>query len=91
MSRRGRNLAIQVYADHAQADGLIGEFAGLGGRIDARASGLTVFTVPVEAGFPRVESALRRFVAAHPDAEWYFGNVYAADGVTPLNWWLDRH
>ena len=24
---------------------------------------------------------------AKPASEWYFGNVYADDGVTPLGWW----
>jgi hypothetical protein len=85
---RGRNLAVQVYADHEEIGELISNFSTFGGRVDSRARGVTVFTVPVEVGFPCVESLLRRFVLEHPGAEWYYGNVYAADGITPLNWWV---
>jgi hypothetical protein len=89
VQRRGGNLAVQVYSADGQAPELIGEFAGLGAQVDSRARGLTVLTVPVAVGFPRVEAVLRAYVAAHPGVEWYFGNVYADDGVTPLNWWMD--
>ena len=27
--------------------------------------------------------------AEFPGVEWFFGNVYDEDGVTPLEWWLD--
>ena len=49
---RGGNLAIQVFGPHDEADLLAAEMAVLGGGIDARAPELTVFTVPVSAGFP---------------------------------------
>jgi hypothetical protein len=27
----------------------------------------------------------------YPGCQWIYGNVYdPADGVTPLNWWLDK-
>jgi hypothetical protein len=34
-----------------------------------------------------LEEKLNRAVEGSPGAEWYYGNVYADDGVTPLNWW----
>lgn len=46
-----------------------------------------MFTVPVRAGFERIERVMADAVASHPDCEWYFGNVYAEDGVTQLGWW----
>jgi len=49
-----------------------------------------VFTVPVGAGFPKIEAIFNDLVAAHPEMEWLFGNVYdPGDGVTPLNWWVE--
>jgi hypothetical protein len=38
-----------------------------------------------------IEFVFIEFVAAHPGTEWMFGNVYdPRDGVTPLNWWVQR-
>ncbi len=42
------------------------------------------FTVPVKAGFPAVEAAMREVVGD----EWYFSNVYDLATNQPLNWWL---
>jgi hypothetical protein len=86
---RGRNLAIQVYGPHELADEVVTDVWALGGSLDGRAKGLTVFTIPVDATFPRVEAIFDGLAARHPEVEWYFGNVYdETDGVTPLNWWL---
>jgi hypothetical protein len=60
---------------------------GLGGSLDGRADNLTVYTIPVSAGFTQVERVFNDLLSRHTDVEWYFGNVYDADGVTPLNWW----
>jgi hypothetical protein len=87
VTSRGGNLAVQVYSPHEDADSLLPEVERLGGTLDARASGLTVFTLPVSVGFAKVEEVFRKFVENHPGAEWYFANVYADDGVTPLGWW----
>lgn len=84
---RGGNVAVQLFGEHEWGDELASELAPYGARIDARAPRLTVLTVPVRVGFPAVESALAEWSGRHPAAEWYYGNVYAADGMTPLNWW----
>jgi hypothetical protein len=85
---RGRNLAVQVHAPPEVADELVDPIGKLGGVMHGREGPLTVFTVPVAVGFPAVERVLRDLVRRHPEAEWYYGNVYdPADGVTPLNWW----
>jgi len=61
----------------------------LGGTLEGSAheDRVFIFTLPVTATFSAVEAVFNRFVEQHPESEWYFGNVYAADGVTPLGWW----
>ena len=85
---RGGNLAVQVYGDHSLADEVVADVWTLGGALDGRAPGATVFTIPVTAGFQSVERVFNELTARHPEMEWYFGNVYdPRDGVTPLLWW----
>ena len=84
---RGGNLAVQVYVPHEHLDRWSSQLRDLGGRVDGRAPGVSVVTVPVSAGFQAVEKLVTEIVQSVPDGEWYFGNVYADDGETPLNWW----
>lgn len=88
--RRGRNLAVQLYGAHSSADELAAKLAPYGARIDARARRLTVLTVPVAIGFPILEGFLNDWSHDVPDGQWFYGNVYDVDGVTPLNWWLGK-
>jgi len=89
---RGGNLNVQMYAPHGSTvdvDSLQERVGLLGGRLDGQAKNLAIFTVPVSVGFHAVEDVLNEYVASHPGAEWYYGNVYdPVDGVTPLNWWV---
>ena len=89
--RRAGNLTVWLYpgAAVAEARGLAGEVAALGGVLEGSVPGerILIFTVPVAASFPAVEAVFDRFVERHPSAEWRYGNVYADDGVTPLGWW----
>lgn len=39
------------------------------------------------AGFGAIEAIANGFVRDHPQAGWYYGNIYEADGVTPIDWW----
>jgi len=55
---RGGNLSIHVYRPHGVADQALDYVRRLGGSLDGRARGLTVFTVPVSAGFAAVERCL---------------------------------
>jgi len=91
VTRRGGNLAVQVFATEPVAPfrtELAGRVARLGGTLDGAIERGLTFTVPVAAGFPAVEAVFAAWVAEHPGWEWYFGNVYdPADGVTPLGWW----
>jgi hypothetical protein len=93
--RRSGNIAIQIFVERdvahveKQASALLGP---LGASLDGKCPGQLVFTVPVAVGFPRIEAALDEAIARCASAaEWYFGNVYdPADGVTPLDWWLEE-
>jgi hypothetical protein len=80
---RGGNLAIQVFGAAPVVIARLREaVTGLGGVLDGQDLKAAVFTVPVGAGFPAVE---RLFDTSQ--VEWYYGNVYEADGVTPIGWW----
>ena len=78
---------MQVYGSHDVVDEVTKDVWELGGSLDGRADNLTVYTIPVTAGFAQVEQVFNGLIDRHPDVEWYFGNVYADDGVTPLGWW----
>jgi hypothetical protein len=67
----------------------------LGGRLDGEAAGsnnsMLVITFPVRAGFAAIEKLMAKAKTISPGCEWSYGNVYdLKDGVTPLNWWLQR-
>ena len=85
--RRGGNLAVQVFGPPEVIEEVTKDVWALGGSLEGRTDKLTVFTVPVRAGFAAVERVFEDLVARHPEVEWYYGNVYADDGVTPLDWW----
>src|SRR2546421_11970821 len=76
---RGGNVAVHVSAPpgvDAEVDRLRGTFEELGGWCDGKAwtrdrSTLTVFTIPVRAGFAAIESALAAYRDRVPGGEWY--------------------
>ena len=73
------------------AEGLVRRVAELGGVLDGQIERGMVFTIPIAAGFPAIESVFNEFVSSHPGTEWLFSNVYdPRDGVTPLNWWVQE-
>jgi hypothetical protein len=88
--RRGGNFCVQVFA----LDGLARvevdateALTPLGGWLDGSAAKERVFTVPAAATMERITSAMDGVQSRHPKMEWYYGNAFADDGVTPLNWW----
>ncbi|GGS48917.1 DUF4265 domain-containing protein [Actinokineospora fastidiosa] len=95
---RGGNIAVHVSAPaEAAADlsSLRAAVERMGGRCDGvgwtrdRTASLTVFTIPLSAGWSAIESAMNAYQARVPTGEWYYVNVYdPADDTTPLNWWL---
>lgn len=91
VTRRGGNLAVQVFSSHPVAplrDELAAQVSRLGGALDGAVEQGLAFTIPVSAGFAAVEAVFNTWVAEHPGWVWYFGNVYdPADGITPLGWW----
>jgi hypothetical protein len=91
---RGGNIAIQMFSDHPvnRAEPLVSaELAQIGARLDGRMTKQLVYTISAKVGFPEIERTLKDVATKFPLIEWYYGNVYdPVDGVTPLNWWLDR-
>jgi len=96
VSRSG-NIAIQFFKksveESRRADlkgHLVEAFARIGGWLDGESPSMLVFTVSVGVGFPSIEREISRVASHHPTLEWTYGNVYGADGKTPLNWWLKQ-
>lgn len=80
---RSGNVAVQVFGAPAHVVASLREaMSGIGGKLDGQEPRAAVFTVPVSAGFEVIEETLNA-----AGVEWYYGNVYADDGVTPLGWW----
>lgn len=91
--RRSGNVAVQVYSRNpvepvVQAINRL--VAAIGGVLDGKIKRAVVFTVPAKAGFPVIEETFNSIVKEHPEMEWFYSNVYdPANGVTPLNWWVN--
>ena len=82
VSRSG-NIAVQVFGAPAAVVASLREaVATLGGNLDGQEPRAVVFTIPVAVGFQAIESVFNQ-----AEVDWYFGNVYDSDGVTPLLWW----
>jgi hypothetical protein len=59
-----------------------------GGVFDGGPGRMHVFTIPLAAGFSRVEAAFNAAVAAVEGASWWYGNVYEnGDERRPMSWW----
>jgi hypothetical protein len=88
--RRAGRLCIWVYLSEPPPDGtderLSRTAASLGGYLDGGNTRLRILTVPVAAGFPRVETALDAAVRELPGSSWAYGNVYDRQD-RPLGWW----
>jgi hypothetical protein len=92
VTKRGGNVSVWLYLDRNRDDervvALVEQVQKIGGYLDGGTHASLIFTIPVGAGFSRIESIFQRFVASCPAATWMFANVYdPADGQTPLNWW----
>ncbi len=89
--RRGGRVAVQVYSSGLNSEELHPLASQLAQMASATLDRLTprqaVFSFPAASGFVQVERLLNLFVSSRAGTEWYYGNVYADDGVTPLNWW----
>lgn len=91
LGERGGNVAIQIYlndvteAEVAQLAALLKQHSQA--TWDGYSRSQAVFSFPAKIGFEVMQKLLSQFVSQHPQVEWYYGNVYAEDGVTPLNWW----
>ena len=90
---RGRNVAVVVIfpsveqRDSAEAvvSTTAAQFAGV---CDGGPDRVLVCTVPVAAGFPKIEASFNAIAKQYSGATWYFGNVYGPD-QHPLGWWSE--
>jgi hypothetical protein len=58
------------------------------GRLDGVEAGVVVLTFPVRVGFAAIESLVSEYAErAAGSVEWYYANMCAADGETPLARW----
>jgi Domain of unknown function (DUF4265) len=90
--RRGGNLCVWVYVPEPppeETDPRLSRAAtALGGYLDGGNTGLRILTVPVSAGFRRVEAEVEAAVAELPGSSWAYGNVYdRQNGDRPFGWW----
>jgi hypothetical protein len=90
--QRGGRLCVWVYVPEPppeQTETRLGRAAAtLGGYLDGGNMGLRILTVPVSAGFGRVEAELAAVVAELRGSTWAYGNVYdPRNGDRPLGWW----
>ncbi len=90
--RRGGQLCVWVYVPEPPPEQtearLIRAAATLGGYLDGGNTGLRILTVPVSAGFGRVEAELAAVVTDLRGSTWAYGNVYdSRNGGRPLGWW----
>ena len=53
--RRGGFVALQVHGPHEVADTVADQVSGLGGHLDGRAPQMTIYSIPVRAGFGAIE------------------------------------
>ena len=86
---RGGNVAVKLGAPAPLEPflaGICADLETLSGRLDGATDTGAVWTIPVSAGFPRIEQAMAAAVARIPGAGWWYGNVYDDRGE-PLRWW----
>lgn len=91
--QRGGRVTVQIYlgaVDQAEVQRLATQLEQVASATwDGFSERQAIFSFPVGKGFKVVEDLLNGFVEMRPGTEWYYGNIYADDGISPLNWWLD--
>ena len=86
---RGGNIAVKFVTRGPIADllaGLNADLEALGARLDGAIERAAVWTIPVTAGFQRIETAMAGAVARAPGSGWWYGNVHDERGE-PVRWW----
>jgi hypothetical protein len=93
--RRSGNLTVWIYlpardAEHRVTDDARRLIAELGATLEGTPPWMIILTVPLGAGWQRIEAAMKG-VATILGATWEYANVYdPADGKTPLGWWANK-
>jgi hypothetical protein len=86
---RGGNIAVKLATEQpiaTLASLVSGELEPLGGRFDGALEHAAVWTIPLTVGFKKIEEIMSRAAAVTPGSNWWYGNVYDAEGE-PLRWW----
>lgn len=93
----GGNVAIQFYLSENESDDQLAtantakritpDVVRLGGRMDGQTTGLIVYTLPVEVGFPTIEKIFNDAANEFPGAQWQYSNVYDMTTGESLRWW----
>ena len=91
---RARNIVVIVAFETEQdksltpVEDLQRKVRDLGGVVDGGPTRVLVLTLPLRAGFERIEPLLADFIQRVPGSTWWYGNVYeAGDPSRPLDWW----
>lgn len=87
---RSGNVVVQMFhrLDFAPLEQVRARVAGLGGHGYDLDKVTAVYTIPARAGFVHIESIFTRIESLYGERmTWRYGNVYADDGTTPLEWW----
>jgi hypothetical protein len=93
--RRSGNVTVWLYPEGVAPGSvatLVERVEAIEGVLEGQAfdGRVWIFTIPVAAGFDRIEAPFQDLVAEWPEAKWLFGNVYDEDGETPLGWWASE-
>jgi len=91
--KRSGNLSIVVLSRGNTGEisqQLTPQLEKLGGELDIETERMLVYSIHVSCGFKTIEDLLNQHVGNASLSVWQYGNVYdPADGLTPLNWWID--
>lgn len=87
------NLCVRVFGRDSLAtisQRLQALLQPLQAELDFQNERVLVYSVPVQAGFDKIEAAFNEALKGDNGAVWLYANVYdPVDGETPLNWWHD--
>ena len=86
----GGNVSVKI-SDSSRIVDKLPEIDNILSRVGARRDGnlerVAVWTIPVEAGFKDIESAINIACKLLIEPFWWYGNVFDSQD-NPINWWL---
>jgi hypothetical protein len=77
--------------EHLDSAALKNAFAAIDGIFNGFAhQRFAIFSVPVTAGFTKIDQIADKLVESIPESTWQYANVYDWDGRA-LDWWRSEH